>query len=265
MNRISQVFQENLAKNQGVLIPFITAGDPDFDTSIEIANKLFDSGADILELGIPFSDPIADGPTIQASSQRSLNAGMTPKKAMKLADSLKDRGPLVFMTYYNIPLQYGLSEFVSDSKKNGVDGIIIPDLPLEESDPLYSECVKHNVALIFLIAPTTDSSRIKQIIDKSKAYIYLVSTLGTTGTKEDVADLTKTLISDVKDVSQGRIPLAVGFGISKPKHVTEVIKCGAEGVIVGSAIIEKIHSGSLSELEKFVLDLKTSTKVDIRR
>lgn len=260
MNRISEVFQTNLSKNEGVLIPFITAGDPNFETSLEIAHTLFGHGADILELGIPFSDPIADGPTIQASSQRALEAGMTPKKAMKLVNSLRDEGPLVFMTYYNIVLQYGLTKFVVDSKKHGIDGIIIPDLPIEESDPLLHECEKCDIALIFMIAPTTDPARMKQIIDRSKGYVYLVSTLGVTGAKENVAEHTKLLIHTVKEISQGKIPLAVGFGISKPEHVTELIDNGADGIIVGSAIINKIRHDSLSELEDFVSDLKRHTK-----
>ena len=185
---------------------------------------------------------------------------MNPKKAMEFAEAVKDRGPLVFMTYYNIPLQYGLADFVSDAKKNGVDGIIIPDLPLEEAEPLYLECKKRDVSLIFLVAPTTDEERMEKIINESEGYLYLVSTLGVTGAKESVSEITKNLISKVKTISKGKIPLAVGFGISKPEHVTEVLKQGADAVIVGSAIVEKIHSSPISELAKFVSDLKKSTK-----
>lgn len=260
MNAIERLFFEKKEKNEGVLIPFIVCGDPNFEKTIELGNMLFDAGADILELGIPFSDPIADGPVIESASYRALKAGMNPNKAMEIANSLHQRGAVVFMTYYNILLQYGLSEFVSDCKKNGVDGIIIPDLPLEESDPLYAECKKQDIALIFLVSPTTDSKRLKQIVDKTKGYLYLVSTLGVTGAKEKVADITKELIANVKKVAQDKIPLAVGFGISKPEHVTEILNLGADGVIVGSAIVKLIQNNAISELKEFVSDLKKSTK-----
>lgn len=261
MNRISQTFQRNKANNEGVLIPFITAGDPSITESIKIGKKLFDCGVDILELGIPFSDPIADGPTIQASSHRALQNGMTTEKAMDIANTLKNHGPIVFMTYYNIPLQYGLTKFVKKAKKCGVEGLIIPDLPIEEAEELYQLCKQNNMSLIFLVAPTTDNQRLKHITTKSSGYLYLISSLGTTGAREKVQLETKKLIERVKDSCNGALPIAVGFGISKPKHVEEIINFGADGVIIGSALINKITNGSLTKMEQFVSALKKSTKM----
>ncbi len=260
MNSISDVFK----KDEGIFIPFITAGDPNFDKSLVIAHKLFDCGADILELGIPFSDPISDGPTIQASSERALNCGMNTKKAMKMASNLKERGPLVFMTYYNLVLQYGLERFVLDSKYNGVQGLIVPDLPIDEADQLYNITKMHDFSLIFLIAPTTPDKRIEKIVEKSDGYLYLVSTLGVTGARDEISKDIKNLISKVKKIAKGRIPIALGFGISTPKHVKEVLSYGADGVIVGSAIVKLIKDGDLSKLEKFVLSLKQSSKKTLK-
>ncbi|MBD3191005.1 MAG: tryptophan synthase subunit alpha [Candidatus Heimdallarchaeota archaeon] len=260
MNRISQTFQRNKANNEGVLIPFITSGDPSITESIKIGKKLFDCGADILELGIPFSDPIADGPTIQASSHRALQNGMTTEKAMDIANALKNHGPIVFMTYYNIPLQYGLTKFVKKAKKCGVEGLIIPDLPIEEAEELYQTCKQNKMNLIFLVAPTTDNQRLEQIVKKSSGYLYLISSLGTTGARGKVQHETKKLIERVKNTCNGILPIAVGFGISKPKHVEQIINFGAEGIIIGSAIVKKIANGSLDKMEEFVTKLKNSTK-----
>jgi len=261
MDRIVRLFEEKKEQNEGVLIPFITAGDPNFEKTIEIGNLLFDAGADILELGIPFSDPIADGPTIQASSQRALENGITPIKVMAIARKLSHRGPLVFMTYYNIPLQYGIERFVVDAKNNGVAGLIIPDLPLEEAQPVMEICKRNKLAFILFVTPTTDEARISQILKKSTGYVYLVSNLAVTGEQKSVANLTKQLVANIQKTARSfNMPISVGFGISSEKHVREIIDAGADGVIIGSAIINKINNDSLKHLSEFVSLMKANTK-----
>ncbi|MFX1294633.1 MAG: tryptophan synthase subunit alpha [Promethearchaeota archaeon] len=263
INKIDKTFQILKEDKEGALIAYITAGDPDFETSIEIGEEIAESGADILEIGIPFSDPIADGPTIQKASQRALNAGMTPKKAMEIAAILSKKIPLAFMTYYNIPLQYTLEKFTHDCKKNGIDGIIIPDLPIEEADPLLNNCLKQDIDQIFFAAPTTTESRLKKTLPKAKGFLYVVSLLGVTGVRSSLSDTTKMTISKIKPLSKDQVPIAIGFGLSKPQHLKEVLSYGADGAIIGSAIVNKIaqiDKISISEIGKLIQTLKKGTK-----
>jgi tryptophan synthase alpha chain len=259
MNRIEKVFRQAKESGEGIFIPFITAGDPDFETSIQNGKQLFKAGADILELGIPFSDPIAEGPTIQASSHRSLKNGMTPKKAMEMARTLSTNGPIVFMTYYNIPLQYGLEKFTLDAKENGIDGLIIVDLPIEEADPLVELCKKNQIAFIFLVTPTTPLSRLKRIMELSEGYVYLVSIQGVTGARKDIANITKQLLTKVKQINNKQLPIAVGFGISKPSHVKELLSNGADAVIIGSEIVKRFYSQTDSKIDNYLRQIKAST------
>ncbi|MHA1649465.1 MAG: tryptophan synthase subunit alpha [Candidatus Helarchaeota archaeon] len=263
INRIDKTFQILKDDGEGALIVYIAAGDPDFETCIAVGEKIAECGADILELGIPFSDPIADGPTIQAATQRALEAGITPKKAMKIASALNRKIPIAFMTYYNILLQYGLELFVQDCVRHGVDGIIIPDLPLEESAPLLDKCLKHDIDQIFFAAPTTPEQRLKKILPLTRGFLYVIALLGTTGARNTISNLTRMTLSRIKRISKDHIPLAVGFGLSKPQHIKEVISYGADGAIIGSAIVKKIaqiDKISISEIGKFVTQLKNGTK-----
>lgn len=263
INRIDKTFQVLKEDKEGALIAYIAAGDPDFETSISIGEKIIESGVDILELGIPFSDPIADGPTIQAATQRALKAGITPKKAMEIASYLSKKIPVAFMTYYNIPLQYGLEKFAQDCRKNRVDGIIIPDLPIEESTSLLNNCLKHNIDQIFFAAPTTTESRLKITLPNAKGFLYVVSLLGVTGARTSLSEVTKMTISKIKLYSKDQIPLAIGFGLSKPQHLKEVLSYGADGAIIGSAIVNKIaqiDKISISDIGKFIQNLKKGTK-----
>jgi tryptophan synthase alpha chain len=263
INRIDKTFQILKEDKEGALIAYIAAGDPDFETSIAIGEEIAGSGADILELGIPFSDPIADGPTIQAATQRALKAGMTPKKAMEIASAISHKIPTAFMTYYNIPLQYGLQAFVQDCKRCGVSGIIIPDLPIEEAGPLLNNCRKEEIDQIFFAAPTTTSSRIEKTLPKARGFLYVVALLGVTGARNTVSDITKTTISQIKQLTQDKIPISIGFGLSKPQHIKEVISYGADGAIVGSAIVNKIaeiDKISISEIGTYIASLKNGTK-----
>ncbi|TAN38588.1 MAG: tryptophan synthase subunit alpha, partial [Candidatus Methanoperedens sp.] len=220
----------------------------------EYVTALVRGGADIIELGLPFSDPTADGPTIQAGIERALDGGMTPDVYFKTVGSLRVHIPLVVMTYYNIIFKRGLEKFVKDCAASGISGIIVPDLPPEESGELAGFCRKHDVDLIFLVAPTTTGERIKRILAEGKGFIYLVARLGVTGARADVAGSTSELIKRVKTAT----PKVVGFGISNGKQASEIIRAGADGVIVGSAFVDIIASGNdvPARLEALARELK---------
>ncbi|GFO96404.1 tryptophan synthase, alpha subunit [groundwater metagenome] len=252
--KISDKFNELKKKKEGALIAYICAGDPTPFATKEYVTALIRGGADIIELGLPFSDPTADGPTIQAGIERALNAGMTPDVYFKTVGSLKVHIPLVVMTYYNIIFKRGLEKFVKDCAASGISGIIAPDLPPEESGELAGVCKKNDVDLIFLVAPTTTDERLKRILSEGKSFIYLVARLGVTGARADVASSTRELIERVKTTT----PKAVGFGISNGKQTAEIIHAGADGVIVGSAFVDIIASGRdvPARLEALARELK---------
>ncbi len=255
--KIYEKFSELKKKKEGALIAYICAGDPSPDATKEYVTALVRGGADIIELGLPFSDPTADGPTIQAGIERALNGGMTPDIYFRTVASLKMHIPLVVMTYYNIIFKRGLEKFVKDCAASGISGIIVPDLPPEESGELAGVCKKNEVDLIFLVAPTTTDERLKRILAEGKGFIYLVARLGVTGVRADVAASTRDLINRVKTTT----PRAVGFGISSGKQAAEIIRAGADGVIVGSAFVDIIASGKdvTARLEALARELKEGT------
>ena len=252
--RISDKFSELKRKKEGALIAYICAGDPSPDATKEYVTALVRGGADIIELGLPFSDPTADGPTIQAGIERALNGGMTPDIYFRTVASLKMHIPLVVMTYYNIIFKRGLLKFVKDCAASGISGIIVPDLPPEESGELAGFCKNNDVDLIFLVAPTTTDERLKRIVSEAKGFIYLVARLGVTGARTDVASSTRELIQRGKTTT----PKSVGFGISSGKQAAEIIRAGADGVIVGSAFVDIIASGKdvPARLEALARELK---------
>lgn len=255
MTLIYDMFKQLRANKEKALITYICGGDPDIKTSIEIA-KVVEKYSDIIELGIPFSDPIADGPTIQKATERALSAGTKPKDVLKIASALKK--PVVIMTYYNIIYKYGIEKFCKDARRNNVQGIIIPDLPPEEAEDILSYA--NGLNLIFLVSPLSTDERIKLISKISSGFIYLVSLLGTTGEREQLSKDAKQLISQVKRFTNK--PLALGFGISTPKHVKAALSYGVDGVIVGSALIKHIEenlsnkNAMLKEIEIFCKDLR---------
>ncbi len=267
MNTIKQVFQKNRANGNGCLIGYITAGDPTPESTPKIADALIQGGVDILELGLPFSDPIADGPTIQAASLRALNAGTTPMKVLEIAKEIKKDHdvPVVIMTYYNPVFHLGLEKFLSAAKEHRVDGFIVPDLPVEEAADFKKTAEAKGLDTVFLAAPSTSNERLPKIVAASSGFLYLVSRFGVTGAKSTVEDSTVQLIQRVQPFTAGKIPLAVGFGISKPEHVQRVINAGADAAIVGSAFISIIQKNSndtiamLKELETTAKALKTAT------
>jgi len=243
INRIDKKFKELKADGKKAFIAYITAGDPDIAITEDIVLALESSGVDIIELGIPFSDPLADGPTIQAASQRALKKRANLKKIFRMVASLRKITdiPIVFMTYYNPVMKYGLSPFFQRCASCGVDGVIVPDLPYDEAEDLIKFGKKNRVATIFLVAPTSTAERIKDIARVSTGFIYYVSLTGVTGAR---AKLPAEVLSNVRMIkSLTAKPVAVGFGISNARQAGEIAR-RADGVIVGSAIVKIIGGKS---------------------
>ncbi len=250
--RISKAFDQ-----KPLLIVYICAGDPSPQATVDLAKRIANAGADIIELGLPHSDPIADGPTIQAAAQRAIAAGMNTDVYFETVAAIDVEIPKIFMGYYNMIYARGLDKFTEDCAKSGIDGLIVPDLPPEEAGPLREACLDHGVDLIFLLAPNTTPQRMEMILDQTLGFVYLVARAGVTGARKDVLEDTKSLIARVP----GNVPKAVGFGISMPNQAAEVIKAGADAAIVGSACIDLIAKGEIEELERLIRDMKASIKV----
>jgi tryptophan synthase alpha chain len=253
---------ENLRSNgKKALVCFITSGDPDFETTAKLVKAIADAGADIVELGIPFSDPLADGPSIQASSFRALQAGATVKGVLDNIRSIRRNTdvPIVLMTYYNPVHKYGVKEFAQDAADAGVDGVIMTDLPPEESGEWKPAADAAGLATIQLIAPTSTKDRIRLGTKVASGFIYCVSRTGVTGVRDDLPTELKDLVTTIKEFSD--LPVVVGFGISKPEHVRQVTSF-ADGVVVGSALVNIVanHAGSgdllLERSAEFVRSLK---------
>ncbi|MCL4409043.1 MAG: tryptophan synthase subunit alpha [Candidatus Bathyarchaeota archaeon] len=265
MNTIKSTFQKAKANSSGCLIGYITAGDPTPEATPKIADALIRGGVDILELGLPFSDPIADGRTIQDASLRALNAGTTPMRVLEIAAQIRSQHdiPLVIMTYYNPVFHFGIDKYLAAAKQHGVAGFIVPDLPVEEAADYRKAAAAHNLDTIFFASPATSKERLAKIVAASSGFLYLVSRFGVTGAQSSVSDSTVQLIKKVQPQTVGKVPLAVGFGISKPEHVQTVIAAGADAAIVGSAfinIVEQNKQNMLLELEQTAKALKTATK-----
>jgi len=239
-------------------VPYLVAGDPDVESSKAYLEALDRGGADVLELGLPFSEPIAEGPTIQSAIVRSLEAGMTPERYFELAESLDVDASLVCMTYYNLVYQYGEREttgdadgravaatkgpepFVARAAEAGFDGFVIPDLPAEEADDLRAACDEHGLDLIFIVAPTTAGERLERMCELVSGYVYVQARLGTTGARSEVSDQTSESLARVADWD---VPKAVGFGISSGEHAERIVAGGADGIIVGSALVDIVAEG----------------------
>jgi tryptophan synthase alpha chain len=262
MSKLEEKFKELKSRNEGALIGYLTIGDPDIEASENLIRCLCEN-VDILELGVPFTDPIADGPTIQAAIERSLAAGMNTDIAFEMVKGLRKdiETPFVFMTYYNIVLQYGEERFIQKCCEVGVDGVLISDLPIEESGMVLELCKSHKVDLIFLIGPTTTEERIKRITKNARGFLYLVALLGVTGARDELEE--ETVKKTQWALKHVELPLAVGFGISKKEHVKAVIDAGAAGVVVGSAfvnIVAQKAADACAELKKLSGELKEGTR-----
>jgi tryptophan synthase alpha chain len=263
VNRIDRVFKRLKAKGEKALIPFITAGDPDLATTRELALEMAARGADLLELGVPFSDPLADGPTIQAASLRAMAAGVHLEDVLTLAGELRAHTqiPLILMGYYNPMLQYGLDRTAETAAERGVDGFIIPDLPPEEAGPWRVAALKAKIATIFLATPTSGPERIKQLGRVTKGFLYYVSVTGITGARTELPqDLAASLAQTRALV---KCPLAVGFGISTPQQVAALAP-QVDGVVVGSAIVQRVARLRGAELIKEVGDFIAELKAPLR-
>jgi tryptophan synthase alpha chain len=243
VSRIQNCFKELNEKNQKALVAFVTAGDPDLPTTEHIFSLLEKNGADIIELGVPFSDPLADGPVIQASALRALNSGTNLKKIIQLVTDIRKSSelPIVLMTSYNPVFVYGQKQFIDDALKAGVDGVIIPDLPPEEAGEFQSIADPKGLETIFLLAPTSTQDRVSMIARQSRGFIYYVSLTGTTGVKSTVAENLKPKVQSIKKSAE--LPVLVGFGISGPEQAKEA-SAVSDGVIVGSAIVRLIAENS---------------------
>ena len=244
LSKINEKFLELKKSKKLALMPFIMAGDPNIEKTSEILLKLQENGADLIELGIPYSDPLADGPIIQFSASRALKSGTTSIKVIELLDSLKDKLhiPVILFTYFNPILNFGLENFCDLASKAGVAGLIIPDLPLEEASKFSKIFSSYFIDLILLVAPTTPFERMKSISNKTKGFTYLVSVTGVTGERNKMENRVENLITKLKEISIN--PVAVGFGISSPEHVKKVRKWGADGVIIGSAFVKRISNSN---------------------
>jgi tryptophan synthase alpha chain len=269
MSNITKAFQKAKQQGNAALIGYITVGDPNLELTPKIADALISGEVDILELGLPFSDPIADGPTIQAASVRALAAGTTPMRVLEITKQIKSQHdiPIAIMTYYNPVFRTGLEKFMASAKDHMVDGFIIPDLPVEEAADYRKAATTHGLDTIFLAAPSTSNERLTKIVEASSSFLYLVSHFGVTGAKNRVEHSTVELIKRVKPFTEGKVPLAVGFGISRPQHVERVIAAGADAAIVGSAFINITQKNAetpdamLKELRAAARALKAATKI----
>jgi tryptophan synthase alpha chain len=268
MKNYKKVFKDLKNKNEGALIPFTVVGDPDYDTSLKIVKTLIDSGADILELGIPFSDPIADGPTVQAADIRALKNGMNTDKVFEFIKQVRkynNKIPIGLLVYGNLIFQRGINKFYHDAAQAGINSVLIADAPVEEADEYVKAARKHKVDTVFIASPLTSNERLKKINKKTKGFIYVVSRLGVTGARASLESSTLSLIKRIRPFTKQ--PLCVGFGISKPEHVKAVIKAGADGAIVGSAIINLIAKNvgnkkkMLHNIGNYVRSMKNATIV----
>lgn len=263
-NRIYNKFRELTSKNRPALICFIVGGYPTIAHSEQIVSSLVKAGADMIEIGIPFSDPIADGPTIQNAYNTALKNGVTPQKCLHMCANLRKKFPtlpLLIMTYSNIVYKAGLEKFIKLSRLHGVDGFILPDMAIMESDAYVKVASDHGLATIFLASPNSNKQRIEQIMNVCSGFIYVVSIFGITGTRLRYEKYTFHNIRKIKKITQGRIPIAVGFGISRPDQIVSIVESGADAVILGSSLIDRIkvaanHKLMLNDLQTFVRQLR---------
>jgi tryptophan synthase alpha chain len=258
MTSVSSCLQSLRDRHECALIPFITAGDPDLATTAQALIALDRAGADIIELGVPYSDPLADGPVIQAAATRALQAGV------KLADVLavvanvspEIKAPIILFTYYNPILNLGIPEFLRRIVAAGVKGLVVPDLPLEESTTLLEPASLMGIEVIMLVAPTSPPDRMKAIAASAQGFVYLVSVTGVTGMREGMGSNVAGILNQLRGLTDK--PIAVGFGISDSVQAKQIKELGADGVIVGSAMVKKLAAEGVESIEQFCRDLKTA-------
>jgi len=251
MRTYEQVFSE---LNMAAMIPFFVIGDPDFDASLEIVKAAIEAGADILELGIAFSDPIADGPTIQKADIRARKAGMTVEKALEFIRQVKafEDIPIGLLMYYNLIYQYGCEKFFRDFHAAGVNSVLVADLSIDDADEVTGPAQAAGLDTVFMVTPNTSRERMKVVASRTTGFIYAVSVLGVTGSRESLSDTVGELVCTLKGLT--RVPVCVGFGISKPEHAAGIASAGADGVIIGSKLVGLIED-NMSDTGKMAAEI----------
>ena len=261
---VAAQFQTLRDQNGCALIPFITAGDPDLETTAAALRALDRAGADLIELGVPYSDPLADGPVIQAAATRALEHGVTLEAVLEVVAEVSPElsAPIVLFTYYNPILNRGIKKFLKDIYQAGARGLVVPDLPLEEMEVLLAPAKEVGIEVTLLVAPTTPNERIVEIAQQCQGFIYLVSVTGVTGMRSQISDRVQALLQELRTVTDK--PIGVGFGVSSPEQAAQLKNWGADGVIVGSAFVKRLAPDSatstsgVAEVEAFCQQLKAA-------
>ena len=262
MTLVSACFKSLRDRSQCALIPFITAGDPDLETTAQALRILDQSGADLIELGVPYSDPLADGPTIQAAATRALQRGVRLDDVLEMVKDVAPelKAPIILFTYYNPILNRGIESFLKQIASVGVKGLVVPDLPLEEAESLLKPAAEIGIEVVLLVAPTSPKERIEAIAQQSQGFIYLVSVTGVTGIRTQLESRVQDILDQMRAVTDK--PIGVGFGISQAEQAQQVKNWGADAVIVGSAFVKRLADGTpaegLSEIGEFCKSLKSA-------
>lgn len=266
MERYDNLFKQLNARKEGAFVPFVTLGDPSPEQSLKIIDTLIEAGADALELGIPFSDPLADGPTIQNATLRAFAAGVTPSQCFEMLGAIRQKHPTIpigLLMYANLVFSRGIDEFYAQCAKVGVDSVLVADVPIEESAPFRQAALRHNIAPIFICPPNADDDLLRQIASYGRGYTYLLSRAGVTGAENRAALPLHHLVAKLTEYHAA--PALQGFGISAPDQVSAAVEAGAAGAISGSAIVKIIEknlanpTAMLAELKAFVQSLKGAT------
>jgi len=264
MQSYRDIFSELSRQKRPALIPFFVIGDPDYDTSLAVVKAAVDAGADVLELGIPFSDPIADGPTIQKADVRALRSGMNVQKALDFIKEVKTYKdiPIGLLMYYNLIHHYGIDRFFKDFHDAGVNSVLVADLSIDDADEITEPAAAAGLDTVFMVTPNTEAERMKRIADKTTGFIYTVSLLGVTGSRTTLSDCVEGLVRQLKSLAD--VPVCVGFGVSAPEHARTIADAGADGVIVGSKLVAMIEehlddcTQAIGEIEAFLRDVRTA-------
>jgi tryptophan synthase alpha chain len=256
MKSYKQVFTELRQQKRAALIPFFVIGDPDFETSVALVKAAVDAGADVLELGIPFSDPIADGPTIQKADVRAARAGMNVRKALAFIKTIKQHKdiPIGLLMYYNLIYRYGIDKFFRDFHEAGVNSVLVADLSIDDADEVLAPAAAAGLDSVFMVTPNTEPERMRTIASKTTGFIYTVSLMGVTGSRDSLSGSVEDLVRRLKAIAD--VPVCVGFGISKPEHAQAVAQAGADGVIIGSKLVSMVED-NLSAPKKAVSEVST--------
>lgn len=258
MSRLARAFQEARAQGRPALVAYVMAGHPDKERHLAYARAVL-AECDVLEIGVPFSDPVADGPVIERAATRALAAGAKMQDALDLARALRAQSPkpLVLMTYYNPVLRRGLARFAREARECGVDGVILPDVPVEESGDAGAALAAEGVDLVQLASPATDPERMARLAKTTRGFLYVVSSFGVTGARHEMAPETADVLRRAAEACRGLTPFAVGFGVSLPEHVRRLRDSGADGIVVGSAIVRRIGDGETpDDVAAFVRSLR---------